>query len=161
MSDEMSVISYLSSIRNINKLAKSASLESLSEIVEKLTAAYNDKVDEYKQYDSKVAEKNEARLKAIEFLEAANLPVPSELREQITVDDLLGIETKAKRKEKRAGSSLPKKAKYAIKSEGGEWKTYGGRGREALWVAEALSNGETRESLEKYAQEYNLENDLI
>lgn len=161
MSDEISVISYLSSIRNVNKIAKAASLEALTDIVEKLTAACNEKIDEYKQFDSKVAEKNEARLKAIEFLEAANLPVPSALREPITVDDLLGIETKAKRKEKRAGSSEPKKAKYAIKSNDGEWKTYGGRGREALWIAEALANGETRKSLEEYAEDYNLENNLI
>lgn len=149
----------LANIRTLRKALKGTDLDLLNEYVEKLTVVRDEAIEEHKQYQNELITKNEARNKARSYLEEAGLPVPDELKKEYTINDLLGIEKKAKRKAQRKGSATTLKPKYAIKDGEGNWQVWAGRGHKPKWFTEALESGLARSDLEELAQEYNLEHD--
>lgn len=149
----------LANIRTLRKALKGTDLDLLNEYVEKLTVIRDETVEEYKQFENQLIEKNDAIKKTISILENAGLPIPDELKKEYTINDLLGIEKKAKRKAQRKGHTTTLKPKYAIKDNEGNWQVWAGRGHKPKWFTEALESGLARSDLEELAKEYNLEHD--
>lgn len=149
----------LANIRTLRKALKGTDLDLLNEYVEKLTVIRDETVEEYKQFENQLIEKNDAIKKTISILENAGLPIPDELKKEYTINDLLGIEKKAKRKAQRKGHTTTLKPKYAIKDNEGNWQVWAGRGHKPKWFTEALESGLARSDLEELAKEYNLGHD--
>lgn len=147
----------LANIRTLRKALKGTDLDILNEYVEKLTVVRDETVEEYKQYENQLIEKNNAIKKTIAILEEAGLPIPDELNREYTISDLLGIEKKTKRKAQRKEKTTTVKPKFAYKDSEGNWHAWAGRGHKPKWFTEALDSGLARSDLEELAQEYNSE----
>lgn len=149
----------LKSITSLRALAKDLTLDQVKEYMDKLEIIHQEKTEELEEIRSLVEEKEKARLSVIESLESANIEVPNQLKIEITAERILSGEIKFKsKKEKKPKREA--RAKYALQDENGEWKTWSGRGRMALWITEAKESGISEEELANNAKEYNKANGL-
>ncbi|ATA23131.1 DNA-binding protein [Brenneria goodwinii] len=124
----------LNNIRILRAQAREISLETLEEILEKLTAIVEDRREE----ESKIQQEQAERQAKIEALRAKLL------EDGIDPAELLdGIKPKAN-KAKRA----PRPAKYKYIDENGDEKTWTGQGRTPKAITAALESGKTLEEFE-------------
>lgn len=145
----------LNNIRVIRKTFESCSLEFLDEVIEKLTIVRDEVKEQHDKYEVEVSSKEEVRQKALKMLEDAGYPVPEELRNEFTINELLGIEAQKPKKRTKKNPDEKVKAKFAINDDD-SWKIWaGGRGRAPKWYSEATH--EQREIMALDADIYNEE----
>lgn len=144
----------LKSIASLRALLRSYTLDQVDEIIKKVESIRDEKFYEYEELEGIALEKEEARLKVVESLESANIEIPKQLSVPITVDMLINGDLKIKKPKKIA------RAKYAVKLDNGEWLTWSGRGRRALWLDDDKYKNIDAKELEESAEIYNEENDL-
>lgn len=146
----------LSSITAIRACFRHVTVDSIDEIIGKLSSIKEEKEAEFRQFESEAAIRDEKRIQAVTLLESAGLPIPPELLHAITAESMATGMTGGK-KPRSKGKAAPAKARLAWRNpETGEWETYS-RGRTANWIAVAKEAGETDETLALYAEEYNKE----
>ncbi len=125
MSESLKV---LNNIRSLRAEAREVSLETLEEMLEKLSAVIEDRREEEASF-IKEKEKRQAKLEAIR----AKL-----LEEGIDPEELIsGLQTPSKRKSTRE----TRPAKYKYTDENGNERTWTGQGRTPKIIAEAIANG--------------------
>lgn len=146
----------LASITAIRSCFKNSSIDSIDDIIGKLSSVKEEKEVEYRQFKTEAVEKNEKRLQAVTLLEEAGLPIPPEFLQPITAEFLATGQSTTK---KAKGQAKPRKVNLAWRNpeKAGEWEKYSS-GRTANWIAKAKEEyGETDETLAIYAEEYNKE----
>ncbi|MBU9833645.1 H-NS histone family protein [Rahnella sp. L72c] len=125
MSESLKV---LNNIRSLRAEAREVSLETLEEMLEKLSAVIEDRREEEASF-IKEKEKRQAKLEAIR----AKL-----LEDGIDPEELIsGLQTPSKRKSTRE----TRPAKYKYTDENGNERTWTGQGRTPKIIAEAIANG--------------------
>lgn len=125
MSESLKV---LNNIRSLRAEAREVSLETLEEMLEKLSAVIEDRREEEASF-IKEKEKRQAKLEAIR----AKL-----LEDGIEPEELIsGLQTRPIRKLTRE----TRPAKYKYTDENGSERTWTGQGRTPKIIAEAIANG--------------------
>ncbi|MEH0835406.1 H-NS family nucleoid-associated regulatory protein [Pectobacterium cacticida] len=128
-------LKLLNNIRTLRAQARELDLETLEEMLEKLTVIVEDRREE----EAKTQQEQAERLAKIEALRAQLL------EDGIDPAELLGSVSATKSaKFKRA----PRPAKYKYVDENGNEKLWTGQGRTPKAIAAALENGKTLEDFE-------------
>ncbi|MEC5319333.1 H-NS family nucleoid-associated regulatory protein [Brenneria populi subsp. brevivirga] len=128
-------LKVLNNIRTLRAQAREIDLETLEEMLEKLTAIVEDRREEEATIQKEQAER-QAKIEALR----AKL-----LEDGIDPAELLGaVSTGKSAKTKRE----PRPAKYKYIDENGDEKTWTGQGRTPKTIKEALENGKTLEDFE-------------
>ena len=128
-------LNVLNNIRTLRAQAREMPLETLEEILEKLTAIVEESRENVKAVSAQQQERNEKLSKYRKMLE----------EDGIDIDDLVthqGTKETAKTKSKRQ----PRPAIYQYKDTNGEQKTWTGQGRTPSAIKIALDGGATLES---------------
>ncbi|MDD9236620.1 H-NS family nucleoid-associated regulatory protein [Enterobacter roggenkampii] len=121
-------IKILNNIRTLRAQAREFSLETLDEMLEKLTTVVEERRQEYVSY-RKEREERQAKLEAFRL---------QLLEDGIDPADLLsGLSSSSKPKSNRE----PRPAKYKYIDENGEQKTWTGQGRTPKAIATAIEAG--------------------
>ena len=128
-------LKVLNNIRTLRAQARELDLETLEEMLEKLTAIVEDRREEEVSAQQQNAER-QAKLEAFRAQLLADGIDPTEL--------LGSISTSKSAKAKRA----PRPAKYKYTDENGNEQTWTGQGRTPKAIAAALENGKTLEEFE-------------
>ena len=125
-------IKILNNIRTLRAQAREFSLETLDEMLEKLTTVVEERRQEYVSY-RKEREERQAKLEAFRL---------QLLEDGIDPADLLsGLSSSSKPKSNRE----PRPAKYKYIDENGEQKTWTGQGRTPKAIATAIEAGKALE----------------
>ncbi|MFW8303535.1 H-NS family nucleoid-associated regulatory protein [Klebsiella pneumoniae] len=125
-------IKILNNIRTLRAQAREFSLETLDEMLEKLTTVVEERRQEYVSY-RKEREERQAKLEAFRL---------QLLEDGIDPADLLsGLSSSSKPKSNRE----PRPAKYKYIDENGEQKTWTGQGRTPKAIATAIEAGKAPE----------------
>ncbi len=132
MSESLKV---LNNIRSLRAEAREVSLETLEEMLEKLSAVIEDRREEEASF-IKEQEKRQAKLAAIRAKLLEDGIAPEEL--------ISGLQTPSKRKSTRE----TRPAKYKYTDENGNERTWTGQGRTPKIIAEAIANGKRIEDFE-------------
>ena len=125
-------LNVLNNIRTLRAQAREMPLETLEEILEKLTAIVEESRENVKAVSAQQQERNEKLSKYRKMLE----------EDGIDIDDLVthqGAKETTKTKSKRQ----PRPAIYQYKDTNGEQKTWTGQGRTPKPIASALANGKS------------------
>lgn len=128
-------LKVLNNIRTLRAQARKLDLETLEEMLEKLTAIVEDRRQEEVSAQQQNAER-QAKLEAFRAQLLADGIDPAEL--------LGSISTNKSAKAKRA----PRPAKYKYTDENGNAQTWTGQGRTPKAIKEALDNGKSLEDFE-------------
>ncbi|MEI7188064.1 H-NS family nucleoid-associated regulatory protein [Dickeya dianthicola] len=128
-------LKVLNNIRTLRAQARELDLETLEEMLEKLTAIVEDRRQEEVSAQQQNAER-QAKLEAFRAQLVADGIDPAEL--------LGSISTSKSAKAKRA----PRPAKYRYTDENGNEQTWTGQGRTPKAIKEALENGKSLEDFE-------------
>lgn len=116
----------LNNIRTLRAQARELSLESLEEMLEKLTVVVDERREEESQVQAELEERTNKLAKFLEMMHAEGID-PGELLKAPSV-------TKTSAKTKRAA----RPAKYKYIDENGESKTWTGQGRTPAVIKQAL-----------------------
>ncbi|MCW2107654.1 UNVERIFIED_ORG: DNA-binding protein H-NS [Rahnella aquatilis] len=128
-------LKVLNNIRSLRAEAREVSLETLEEMLEKLSAVIEDRREEEASF-IKEKEKRQAKIEAIR----AKL-----LEDGIDPEELIsGFQTPYKKKSTRE----TRPAKYKYTDENGNERTWTGQGRTPKIIAEAIANGKRIEDFE-------------
>lgn len=85
-----------SSLTSLRKATKDMTTEEVAKVIEHLQKIVLSKQEKDKKYFAEMEQKEKARLEAISHLEEHKIPVPADLRNPITIDDV-----KPKRRRKK------------------------------------------------------------
>lgn len=132
----MSALNVLTNIRTLRAQARETTLETLEEILEKLTAIVEDRREEDATV-RKEQEERQAKLEAIRAQLLENGIDPEEL--------IAGLQSSST---KRKSAREPRPAKYKYTDENGNEQTWTGQGRTPKVIAAAIENGKTLEEFE-------------
>ncbi|MCG8708082.1 H-NS histone family protein [Brenneria sp. 4F2] len=127
-------LKILNNIRTLRAQAREIDLETLEEMLEKLTAIVEDRREEEASIQQEQAERL-AKLDAIRAQLLEDGIDPAEL-----LDSIKSKPAKAKR--------TPRPAKYKYTDEDGNEQTWTGQGRTPKIIKEALDNGKSLKSFE-------------
>lgn len=119
-------LKILNNIRTLRAQARECNVDTLTEMLEKLTAVVNERVEEERQAKAEIEERERKLSQYREMLIADGID-PNELMATLTT-------AKAAGKAKRAA----RPAKYQYTDENGELKTWTGQGRTPAVIKKAL-----------------------
>ncbi|MEC5340998.1 H-NS family nucleoid-associated regulatory protein [Brenneria populi] len=128
-------LKVLNNIRTLRAQAREIDLETLEEMLEKLTAIVEDRREEEATIQKEQAER-QAKIEALRAKLLEDGIDPAELLGAVSA----GKSAKTKRE--------PRPAKYKYIDENGDEKTWTGQGRTPKTIKEALENGKTLEDFE-------------
>ncbi len=132
----MSALSILSNIRSLRAQARETSLDTLGEVLEKLSMI----VEERREEESSVRKEQEERLAKLEAIRAKLL------EEGIEPEELIAAHQPTSTK--RNSGRQPRQPKYKYTDENGSEYTWTGQGRTPKIIVTAIKNGKTLDEFE-------------